>query len=745
MAQHIDHFSCMMDEEISRYPALSPSPLPMLGGRAPAQKMDTPQEPWRSIFDSVACGLIVWNTAERSVEVNKAAQQILDGKLAEMQQVLSEGAVGLACSDGISLAPVELLISRLLASGEAQYGVLEDFTRPDGAKCWLQLDAVPVYGEDRAIREVIVTFQDVTERVQTETTLHEREQLFSVLTEQSNDLTQIIDATGRFKYISPSHRQILGYAPEDLLGMYAFSLFHSDDVLRMHETFADCLEVNGSLVRAEYRLRHADGSWLTMDGVVHNCLENPAVNGVVITARDITERVAMEQELRYQAHYDGLTGLSNSTKFIDLLDQAVQVAAGQQHTLAVLVLDVDRFKDVNDTFGHDGGDLLLQEVGMRLQQIIPESSVASRLSGDEFAVLLQGADEEKVQAVAVTIQRTLEEPCRIDGYPVQIDASIGGVLYPTHAKDGLTLLRRADMAMYVAKQAHEGYALFEEAFEQHTPRRLGLIADLRRAITTDELTLYYQPKVNLGTGSVSCVEALVRWQHPAQGLIPPDEFIPLAEQTGLIKALTRWVLEEAVGQCGTWLRAGRELGVAVNLSAWDLRDVKLPERVAALLECHAVPARLLSIELTESSVMTDMRRSLDILAQLFALGVSISIDDFGTGYSSLAYLKRLPVNELKIDRSFVQQLSTSVADATIVRTMVELAHSFGLRVVAEGIEDRTVLDMLTAFHCDLAQGYYFSRPLPVQHFEQWLQKAETCAARAAGTGVQDDLQASLPL
>ncbi len=321
----------------------------------------------------------------------------------------------------------------------------------------------------------------------------------------------------------------------------------------------------------------------------------------------------------------------------------------------------------------------------------------------------------------------------------------GRELYPTHAKDGLTLLRRADMAMYVAKQAHEGYALFEEAFEQHTPRRLGLIADLRRAITTDELTLYYQPKVNLGTGSVSCVEALVRWQHPAQGLIPPDEFIPLAEQTGLIKALTRWVLEEAVGQCGTWLRAGRELGVAVNLSAWDLRDVKLPERVAALLECHAVPARLLSIELTESSVMTDMRRSLDILAQLFALGVSISIDDFGTGYSSLAYLKRLPVNELKIDRSFVQQLSTSVADATIVRTMVELAHSFGLRVVAEGIEDRTVLDMLTAFHCDLAQGYYFSRPLPVQHFEQWLQKAETCAARAAGTGVQDDLQASLPL
>ncbi len=512
----------------------------------------------------------------------------------------------------------------------------------------------------------------------------------------------------------------------------------------MQETFAGCLKVSGSLVRAECRLRHANGSWLTMDGIAHNCIENPAISGVVITARDITERVAMEQQLRYQAHHDSLTGLSNSTSFIEMLEQAVRVAAGHQQALAVLMLDLDRFKDVNDTFGHHGGDLLLQQVGMRLQQVVPESSVVSRLSGDEFAILLQRANEERVQALVATIQRTLEEPCRIDGYPVQIDASIGGVLYPTHAKDGLTLLRRADMAMYRAKQAHEGYVLFDEAFEQHTPHRLSLVADLRHAIATGELVLYYQPKVSLRTGSVSGVEALVRWQHPSQGLIPPDEFIPLAEQTGLIKPLTHWMLEEAIGQCGTWLRAGRELGVAVNLSAWDLHDARLPERIAALLERHAVSAPLLSIELTESSVMTDTPRSLDVLAWLFTLGVSISIDDFGTGYSSLAYLKRLPVSELKIDRSFVQQLSASAADATIVQSLVELAHSFGLRVVAEGIEDRAALDMLTAFHCDLAQGYYFSRPLPVERFERWLQEAETLAARAAGTSVQDDLQAILP-
>ncbi len=612
MAQRIDHSSFMMDEEISRCPALSPSSLPMLREQVPALKMGTPKDSWCSIFDSVACGLLVWNTTDRILEANRAAQQILGGKLAEMQQVLSGGAAGFARSDEMSLAPAELLVSRLLSSGEAQYDVLEDFTGPDGAKRWLQLDAVPVYGEHEAIRQVVVTFQDVTERIQTETALHEREQLFRALTEQSNDLTQIIDATGLFRYISPSHRQILGYAPENLLGMSAFALFHPDDLLPMQEAFAGCLKVSGSLVRAECRLRHANGSWLTMDGIAHNCIENPAISGVVITARDISERVAMEQQLRYQAHHDSLTGLSNSTSFIEMLEQAVRVAAGHQQALAVLVLDLDRFKDVNDTFGHHGGDLLLQQVGTRLQQVVPESSVVSRLSGDEFAILLQRANEERVQALVATIQRALEEPCRIDGYPVQIDASIGGVLYPTHAKDGLTLLRRADMAMYRAKQAHEGDVLFDEAFEQHTPHRLSLVADLRHAIASGELVLYYQPKVSLRTGSVSGVEALVRWQHPSQGLIPPDEFISLAEQTGLIKPLTHWMLEEAIGQCGTWLRVGRELGVAgvyeivvmTQATKWKRgcqnaskvplsRAVRKASKASRLVGVHRIPQRFI--------------------------------------------------------------------------------------------------------------------------------------------------------
>jgi EAL domain-containing protein (putative c-di-GMP-specific phosphodiesterase class I) len=258
--------------------------------------------------------------------------------------------------------------------------------------------------------------------------------------------------------------------------------------------------------------------------------------------------------------------------------------------------------------------------------------------------------------------------------------------------------------------------------QQYNPQRLMLISELRRAIGAGELCLYYQPKIDLKSRAVESVEALVRWQHPSGGMIPPDQFIPLAEQTGLIGPLSYWVLEEAARQCSEWLRARRRLSIAINLSAWNLRDATLPETIASLLERYGIPPQLLCIELTESAVMTDTRRSLDILAQIFALGVHISIDDFGTGYSSLAYLKQLPIDELKIDRSFVQHMTTNKADATIVSSTINLAHSFGLRVVAEGVEDLPTLELLSALRCDLAQGYCMSRPLPVEQLERWLSE-----------------------
>ena len=681
------------------------------------------KEHWHLIFDTIACGVVLINSAGQIVEANRASQQILGASFEAMQQYLFESDnTVFRRPDGSPLPYEELQMATVFRTGEAQHHALEGFIRPDGQLCWLQIDAAPVREADGAITHVVITFLDVTERVEAERVIQISEARFRALTEQSNDFTAIIDAEGCFQYASSSFRRILGFEPEDLIGTSVFGLLHPDDLLRILTMFTEGLQANISLVKAESRMCRADGSWLTVEAVAYNCLENPAIRGIVLTSRDITERVRMEEALRYQSQFDGLTGMPNSTQFIEILEREVLVAQGGQRSMAVLVLDIDRFKDVNDTFGHHHGDILLQQVGMRLQQIVPTPDVVSRLSADEFAILLLNADEARTEAVASAIQHALEEPCNVDGYPVQIDVSIGASLYPAHANDGITLLRRADMTMYTAKQSHDGYALFQSAFEQYNPQRLTLISELRRGIAAGELRLYYQPKIDLKSRTVSSVEALVRWQHPARGLIPPDQFIPLAEQTGLIGLLSHWVLEEAVRQCSEWLRAGQKLSVAINLSAWNLRDITLPKTIAALLALYHLPPHLLCIELTESAVMTDTHRSLDILGQIFALGVHISIDDFGTGYSSLAYLKQLPIDELKIDRSFVQHMTTNNADATIVRSTINLAHSFGLRIVAEGVEDVTTLELLSTLHCDLAQGYYMSCPLPVERLERWLSE-----------------------
>jgi len=681
------------------------------------------KEHWHLIFDTIACGVVLINADIQIVEANRAAQQILGISFESMQQYLfTSDNIVFRRPDGTPLPYEELQVAAVFRTGQAQHRALEGFIRPDNQSRWIEIDAAPVREADGTITHAVITFIDVTERVEAERVIQISEARFRTLTEQSNDFTAIIDDEGRFQYVSSSYCRILGYKPEELIGTSMFGLIHPDDLLRILTVFTEGLQANISLVRAECRMRRADGFWFTVESIGYNCFDDPAIKGIVVTSRDITERVRMEETLRYQTQYDGLTGMPNSTRFIELLEQEVLAAQGEQRLMAVLVLDIDRFKDVNDTFGHHHGDLLLQQVGMRLQQIVPAPDVVSRLSGDEFAVLLLEADEARAEAVASAIHGALEEPCIVDGYPVQIDVSIGASLYPAHAHDAITLLRRADMTMYAVKQAHDGYALFQSAFEQYNPQRLTLISELRRAIATGELQLYYQPKIDLKSRTVDSVEALVRWQHPSRGLIPPDQFIPLAELTGLIGPLSYWVLEEAMRQCREWLRAGHKLRVAINLSAWNLRDAALPKTIASMLEHYQLPPHLLCIELTESAVMTDTHRSLDILAQIFALGVHISIDDFGTGYSSLAYLKQLPIDELKIDRSFVQQMTTNKADATIVRSTINLAHSFGLRVVAEGVEDATTLELLSTLHCDLAQGYYMSCPLPVERLERWLSE-----------------------
>jgi diguanylate cyclase (GGDEF)-like protein len=394
-------------------------------------------------------------------------------------------------------------------------------------------------------------------------------------------------------------------------------------------------------------------------------------------------------------------------------------------------MDLDQFKEVNDTLGHHSGDLLLREVGARLRAMLRETDTVARLGGDEFGVLLPDvADLGDVIATAEKLLEELTKPFLLDGLPVEVTASVGIAAYPDHGENGVSLLQRADVAMYVTKESRCGVSTYQADQDGYSRDRLSLFGDLRRAIDEGELVLHYQPKVDLRTDEVCGAEALVRWVHPERGLVPPDEFIPVAERTGLIRALSCWVLRTAAVQCDTWRRAGLDLSVAVNLSARDLHDTALPDEVARLLATLSLPASALELEITESTIMADPVRAMEVVRRLHDMGVRLAIDDFGTGYSSLAYLKRLPVHDIKIDKSFVTEMDADEHDLAIVRSTIELARNLGLEVVAEGVETDAALQQLSELGCHRAQGYLIARPAPAEVFTAWMEARHSAAAAA---------------
>jgi diguanylate cyclase (GGDEF)-like protein len=427
------------------------------------------------------------------------------------------------------------------------------------------------------------------------------------------------------------------------------------------------------------------------------------------------------EALEHQARHDQLTGLPNRLLLLERTQAALDLAT-QDGGLpgALLLIDLDRFKEVNDTFGHYAGDRVLEQIGRRLREGVMDSALVARLGGDEFAVLLEGVTRAQAEDVSRQLLGVLDEAVVVEGQRLRAGGSIGLVDFPADGADPDTLLRRADVAMYVAKRTRSGFVRYERQLDEHTPERLALAAELREAIEQDELVLFYQPQVELASGRVTSVEALVRWPHPRRGLIPPGEFLAMAENTGQMEQLTRCVLRIALRQCRSWLNTGRNLRISVNVFANDLHD-GFPEVVARLLSDHRVPARWLQLEITEDAMMTDPQRAEKVLRQLHQIGVGISIDDFGTGYSSLAYLGQLPLDELKIDRSFIVGMRQSARLAAIVRSTVGLAHDLGLVVVAEGVEDNATADQIREFGCDVLQGYLASKPLEAAVLEEWLK------------------------
>lgn len=427
------------------------------------------------------------------------------------------------------------------------------------------------------------------------------------------------------------------------------------------------------------------------------------------------------RELQRVALHDSLTELPNRALFNDRLQYSISRATRDKQQFAVMIMDLDRFKEINDVQGHLIGDRVLREVAQRLTVALADNGTVARLGGDEFALIVHAVDREACCRIANNIQTALSPPIVTESASLTIGSSIGIALYPEHGEDDITLLRNADVAMYQAKQAGIGFVMFDIEESKRRSSRLRLIRDLDITIQDQKLTLHYQPIIDIGNKTLLRVEALARWMHPERGFISPDDFIALAEHNGLIVPLTIWVIDTALAQLAQWHQSGHRFGLAVNLSTRNFLDPRLPEKVDAALQHWKIDPHWLSLEVTESITMSDPDRAMEIIRRIDDLGVKISIDDFGTGYSSLAYLKRLPVDEIKIDRSFVVDMDTDHDNAIIVKSTLELAHTLGLKVVAEGIETERVLHMLEALKCDMAQGYFISKPKPSDELTRWLE------------------------
>jgi diguanylate cyclase (GGDEF)-like protein/PAS domain S-box-containing protein len=542
--------------------------------------------------------------------------------------------------------------------------------------------------------------------------------LFRSVVQRSSDIITLLDPGGVVSYASPAVEVLLGRASEAVVGTVYTRLIHPDDVDAVRRQSTLTLEGGlGTSVRTECRVSHTDGTWRDVEMVITNLLDDPDVAAVVVNARDVTARKRLEGELNRQAFSDTLTGLANRALFTDRVAHALSRAERGVDPLAVLFIDLDDFKVVNDGLGHPVGDQLLVEVAARLGRTTRPGDTVARLGGDEFCILLEsGVMPDVAQHVADRIVEALRAPFHVDGGELTVSASIGIALGHNGRNQPDELLRNADLAMYMAKRNGKGRSVvFEPEMYEEAMRRLEVAADLRRALEHRQLEVFYQPIVSMATGAATGVEALVRWRHPQRGLVAPIDFIPVAESTGLIVELGRQVLEQACRDVAAWRQAGRvddAFDVSVNLSARQLLDPDLVADVLVALDGSGLPSSNLVLEVTESVLIDDLEASVVRLHTLKHLGVRLAIDDFGTGYSSLSYLQTLPVDVVKIDKSFIDRLEDGPEGRAVVSSIIELVHALGLTSTAEGVEKRGQLDVLRQLGCDTVQGYHFARPMP---------------------------------
>jgi len=564
---------------------------------------------------------------------------------------------------------------------------------------------------------------------------------FRSLVHHASDLITVVDADGRILYQSPSSEPLMGIAADALVGTRLEKLVVTEDRPLLEGILADAAAEPGAAVTGGFRVRHADGSNRDVDAIVSNLLDDTSVRGLVVNARDVTERSRLEAELERRALFDSLTGLPNRAVFRDRLEHALARTARRPETLAVLLLDLDGFKLVNDSLGHDAGDDLLVVLGGRVTGCARSSDTVARLGGDEFAILLEDAvSEESALALAERILAALKQPFEVRGREVFVSASVGIALDDGSAAQPDDLIRNADTAMYAAKADGKGKCVvFQPAMHRRTLEFFEVQADLRRALIRGEFTLHYQPIVDFRTGRIEGLEALVRWNHPTRGLVMPGGFIPVAEEAGMIVPLGVWVLGEACRQTAEWRRrlgSAADLWISVNLSTRQLLEPDLIERVVEVLRESTLHPSALVLEITEGALMQDMEQTSLKLHALRDVGARLALDDFGTGSSSLGHLRKFPIDVLKIDKSFVDGVAEPGSEAAaLVRAILELARTLRLSTVAEGIELPEQHELLAAAGCDWAQGYLFAKPMPPEQLEEILREGRSLLPLDSGSPV----------
>jgi diguanylate cyclase (GGDEF)-like protein/PAS domain S-box-containing protein len=584
------------------------------------------------------------------------------------------------------------------------------------------------------IAGLIGTVTDVTAYKEAERALEASEARFRVLTESGLDLISVLAADGTILYQSLALRHLLGYDPADTIGRNAFDLVHRDDADQARAAFRRIVETRNFREPLEFRIRHRDGQWRAFESLGTNCIDNQHIRGVVFNSRDVTDRKAIQQRIQHLAYHDNLTGLPNRGLLQDRLAQSIARAGRSGHRVAVLFIDLDNFKNINDTLGHDVGDELLRQVAGRLTGCVRAGDTIARQGGDEFIVLLDNLEDGRgASVVAQKILNALRAAFPLGGTEQHVSGSVGIAVYPDDGRDAQTLMKNADTAMFHGKGVGKNtYQYFTAQMNVAVKRRMTLESALRRAVLNKDFVLHYQPQVNLETGQIVAVESLVRWRSEDSGTVMPGDFIPLAEETGLINEIGEWVLREACRQNREWQARGLPpRRIAVNLSARQFADKGFLDTVFRVLQDTGLEPRWLELEITESQVMRQTEGMIQLLGRLAEMGVHLAIDDFGTGYSSLSYLKRLPIQTLKIDQSFIRDVTVDPNDAAIVVAIINMARSLDLDTIAEGVETAGQLALLRSKGCQVGQGFYFSAPVSADNLYLLLRQNNLYAREAA--------------